>query len=332
MPVYKDAKRGSWYVKYSAKDPLTNKRKQILKRGFATKRDAAKWEATQKAQQETSSSYITFRQLAEQYYAFNRPKERTRDTQMRRLEIYFTGMDMPLNRLTKAFMTDWYIQFTNSDLSPSTMNLLIGIIRGIFKFGSDHYGYPDTAVTLKTVKASKRKYTTWSLEDFNQFIQAVDMPFYKILFTFYFFTGCRLSEATGLRKSDFDLENHTVHIQRNLKNEYSNRVLKLPQTLLDELQPLLDRCAEDGDVFPITSTSVIRALHKYIEISGVPKIRVHDLRHSFASLAIGNGNDIVAVSRYLGHANVNITLDVYAHLLKKNEDTLVSDIDSWMKK
>lgn len=332
MPTYKDEKRKTWYVKYSTKDPVTGERKQVLKRGFPTKREAQKWETQQKAQGTVSGSpSVTFRQLAEQYYAFNRPSERTRDTQMRRLEIHFTGMDMPLSRLTQAFMTDWYITFTASDLSPSTKNLMLKIIRCVFKFGSDHYGYPNLGIRLKSVKEPKRRYTTWSIEQFNRFISAVDKPFYKILFTFYYYTGCRCSEALGLIRSDFNLEDGTVHIQRNLKNTPSDRILKLPPLLLDELKPLLDLCGENDQIFPTDETCVLRALQKYTEISGVPKIRIHDLRHSFATNAIGNGNDIVAVSKYLGHASVKITMDVYAHLLEKNEDLLVSDINSWMK-
>ena len=333
MPVYKDEARKTWYVKYSTKDSLTGKRKQVLKRGFPTKRDAQKWEAQQKSQENTSGApSVTFRQLAEQYYAFNRPQERTRDTQMRRLEIHFTGMDMPLNRLTTAFMADWYITFTASDLSPASKNLIIKIIRSIFRFGSDHYGYPNAAARLKSVKEPKRRYITWSVGQFNQFISTVDRPFYKILFTFYYFTGCRCSEALGLIRSDFNLEDGTVHIQRNLKNTPSDRILKLPPLLLDELRPLLDMCGDDERVFPTDETCVLRALQKYTEISGVPKIRIHDLRHSFATNAIGNGNDVVAVSKYLGHASVKITMEVYAHLLEKNEDLLVANINSWMKK
>lgn len=330
MPAYKDTARGTWYVKYSAKDPLTGKRKQILKRGFETKRDAVKWEARQKASGETSSGSITFAQLAEQYYAYNSPKERTQRTQTDMMEKYFTGYDMPLGRLTKAYMTDWYISFSKTDLKPSTRNLLIKIIRSIFRFGADHYGFQNSAAMLKTYKEPKRQYTTWNLDEFRQFISAVDNPFYHALFSFYYFTGCRMSEATGLIRSDFDLEAGTVHIQRNLKTEASDRVLKLPQPLVDELKPLLD-LAEDGQVFPVAQTTLFATFRRYTDKAGVPRIRIHDLRHSFATNAIGHGANIVAVSRYLGHSTINQTLKTYSHLLEESHDDLVSNIESWMK-
>ena len=331
MPVYKDEKRNTWYVKYSTKDPLTGKRKQVLKRGFALKREALQWESEQKSRNERNTAYITFRQLAEQYYAFNRPKERTQATQTQMMEKYFPGYDMPLNRLTKAFLTDWYISFTGNELKTSTKNLCIKVIRAIFRFGSDHFEYPNPASMLKTLKEPKRRYETWDIDQFNQFIESVDNEFYRILFMFYYFTGCRQGEATHLLKSDFDLEHGTVHIQRNLKTEASNRILKLPPALLDELKPLLDIRTDDEKVFPVSPATLHWEFKKYISKSGVPEIRIHDLRHSFATNAIGHGNNIVAVSRYMGHSTTNQTMKTYAHLLEKSDDELVSNIGSWIK-
>lgn len=332
MPVYKDKQRGSWYVKYSAKDPLTNKRKQILKRGFATKRDAVKWEAAQKTKGDSASLQITFAQLLEKYYAYNSPKERTQRNQTKALEKYFTGYSLPLNRLTKAFLTDWYIEFSaRKDIKATTKNICISVIRSAFKFGADHYDYPNPSLPLKRFKEERLDYTTWTIGQFNQFIAAVDKPIYRLLFTFYYFTGCRQAEATGLIRSDFDLDAGTVHIQRNLKTEASNRILKLPEPLLEDLRPLLDIREDDEPVFPIPGTTLHCAFKQYIRKSGVPEIRIHDLRHSFATNAIGSGCNIVAVSRYLGHSNVNQTLRTYTHLLEKSDDELVSNIEKWMK-
>lgn len=332
MPVYKDEKRNTWYVKYSTKDPVTGKRKQVLKRGFILKREAQQWESEQKSKGEQNTACITFAQLLEKYYAFNRPKERTQRNQSKALEKYFAGYSLPLNRLTKAFLTDWYIEFSaRKDIKATTKNICISVIRSAFKFGADHYDYPNPSLPLKRLKEERYDYKTWTIDEFNQFLSAVDKPIYKLVFKFYYFTGCRHTEATGLKKSDFDIEHGTVHIQRNLKTESSDRVLKLPKTLLEELKPLLDIRADDETVFPIPPTTMQYAFKEYIRESGVPEIRIHDLRHSFATNAIGHGCNIVAVSKYLGHSNVNQTLRTYTHLLKKSDDELVSDIDSWMK-
>lgn len=65
--------------------------------------------------------------------------------------------------------------------------------------------------------------------------------------------------------------------------------------------------------------------------SGVKKIKIHDFRHSHASYLIANGMNIVAVSKRLGHSDVNMTLKVYTHLFKKNDDEITEFLDkSWI--
>lgn len=61
--------------------------------------------------------------------------------------------------------------------------------------------------------------------------------------------------------------------------------------------------------------------------SGVKKIRIHDLRHSHATILINNGINIVSVSRRLGHSDVNMTLKNYTHLLQKRDEEMMHLLD-----
>ena len=63
------------------------------------------------------------------------------------------------------------------------------------------------------------------------------------------------------------------------------------------------------------------------EYERLKKIRIHDLRHSHATILINNGVNIVAVSKRLGHSDINMTLKVYTHLLEKNADELVDKLE-----
>jgi integrase len=63
-----------------------------------------------------------------------------------------------------------------------------------------------------------------------------------------------------------------------------------------------------------------RGFYPALRRAGLRKIRFHDLRHTFASLMISNGEDIVRVSRMMGHANASITLNIYSHLVPKERD------------
>ena len=79
-------------------------------------------------------------------------------------------------------------------------------------------------------------------------------------------------------------------------------------------------------------TNVQREFARAIEASGVKPIRIHDLRHSHASLLIAHGVPVLAVSKRLGHSSVNITLSTYAHLLQKTEDEMLDTIDTLRQK
>jgi integrase len=66
--------------------------------------------------------------------------------------------------------------------------------------------------------------------------------------------------------------------------------------------------------------------------ASLPHIRIHDFRHSCASLLINNGASIILVSKYLGHSNISTTLNTYSHLYKNQFDEIVNTIDNLDKK
>lgn len=64
---------------------------------------------------------------------------------------------------------------------------------------------------------------------------------------------------------------------------------------------------------PISPDSVLHMLHRVLKRAGLPKVRFHDLRHTFATLVLQNGVDVKTVSGMLGHFSAGFTLDTYAH-------------------
>ena len=82
---------------------------------------------------------------------------------------------------------------------------------------------------------------------------------------------------------------------------------------------------------PLSQTTIDRKKENAINKSGVKRIRIHDFRHSHASNLIADGIDIVAVSKRMGHSNINITLTTYAHLLDKSTEKLIDSIENSSK-
>lgn len=347
MPIYKDKKRNTWYAVVDTYDPITNKRKQLFKRGFQTRREAQKFEAEYITENKHESS-ITFWDMAELRLDYKNPKEATRHQEEMRIKKYMPFYDEELKKITKNKLMEWTIELRKMDISTSLKNYCITVCKGVFQFASDFYGIPNNAIMLKKLKKQQseiQEMQTWTIEEFNQFISHVELKEYANCYTFLYWIGCRRGEALALQYTDFDMQNETVKIYHaikyykdgfiDLKNMSSIRTLKLPHHLFLVLKPVLEARNEDspfvfGGEQSLPITNLQRNFNKAIKASGVKKIRLHDLRHSFATNMINHGGNIVAVSKYLGHASIEQTLQTYTHLLEKTEDQLISTIDSLM--
>ena len=158
---------------------------------------------------------------------------------------------------------------------------------------------------------------------------------YRLLVKMAVFTGMRSGEIRGLQWGDIDWATGQVHVRRSYKEgrfnapktQASIRKIELPIFLTSELQEWKLACpkGEHDLIFPnlagnpMSNTNLLqRGFYPALRRAGLRKIRFHDLRHTFASLLIANGEDIVRVSRLLGHASPSITLTVYSHMLPNN--------------
>ncbi len=83
---------------------------------------------------------------------------------------------------------------------------------------------------------------------------------------------------------------------------------------------------------PINPNNVQRNFERIVTAAGLPRIRVHDLRHSHARIPLGNGVPVHVVSQRLGHANPSITLSVYAHVLGGMEDAAIDTLECLMER
>ncbi len=82
-----------------------------------------------------------------------------------------------------------------------------------------------------------------------------------------------------------------------------------------------------GGCEPLSDQTIRRRLNEYADKAGVKRIRVHDLRHSHASLLINKGQNILIVSQRLGHSDVTQTLNTYSHLMPNVQKQIISALD-----
>ena len=200
---------------------------------------------------------------------------------------------------------------------------------------------------VKPPRANKPKAEMHPLKDnqVGQFIQAIRGKTYEALFYTVLFTGMRESEAIGLSWDCIDFQSGTVHLYRQLKREEKKggeylfttlknrqeRTFKPPLEVISILKNVKRQQAEQrlkcgecwkdtGLVFTQEDGSHIYARTVYnnfksiVREIGLPEVRFHDLRHTYATLALQNGMDYKTLSNNLGHATVAFTMDKYGHV------------------
>ena len=164
------------------------------------------------------------------------------------------------------------------------------------------------------------------------------------LFTIALSLGLRLGEALGLRWSDVDFDKGLLQVRRTLqrikggvafsepKTARSYRTLVLPDVAISTLtahrvRQLEQRLAAgqrwgghdlvftNGDGNPLDRANVRKQFHRLLQTAGLPQIRIHDLRHTAATLLMLQGVNPRTVMELLGHSDVTMTLNTYSHVL-----------------
>lgn len=174
-----------------------------------------------------------------------------------------------------------------------------------------------------------------------------DWDFY-VFFSLAFYTGMRKGEIHALKWSDIDGEH--IHVTRSIaqklkgddretppKNKSSIRTLQMPKPLIailqqhkaryKQLQGFSDDFRICGGTRPLRDTSIQNANKKYAALAGIKTIRIHDFRHSHASLLANNGINIQEIARRLGHSKIEMTWNTYSHLYPREEERAVKLLD-----
>ena len=181
-------------------------------------------------------------------------------------------------------------------------------------------------------KVEHKEMKTLTADQLSAFFQeARDSGVYE-LYYIDLTTGLRRGELLGLKWSDIDLEKGDLRVQRQigringkiiempLKTKNAYRTLPLSKDAIDVLMQQRRKTGNSEWVFPsptggpMSPDSVLHMLHRVLKRAGLPKVRFHDLRYTFATLALQNGVDIKTVSGMLGYFSAGFTLDTYAHV------------------
>ena len=252
---------------------------------------------------------------------------------------------IPLNKLTSLELQKLYKKLLDSGridrveskkqpkgLSAKTVRNINQIISSAMELAKEQrliLFNPTESCALP--KLEHREMKTLTAEQLASFLQEAKESGVYEMYYIELATGLRRGELLGLKWEDIDLRQGIIHVRRQvaringeiteapLKTKNSYRAVSIGPDAVDILKAQKKKIADDyvfpsSNGGPISPDSVIHMLHRVLKRAGLPKVRFHDLRHTFATLALQNGVDIKTVSGMLGHFSAGFTLDTYAHV------------------
>ncbi len=219
------------------------------------------------------------------------------------------------------------------------LNSIINYAKRFYDLNTNPCG---KAGTIGKAKAEEMDY--WTYDEYIAFSEGVkDKSLSYICFEVLYWTGMREGELLALSPTDIDLDNKIISINRTYqriggkdvftspKTRKSKRKIPIPDFLCQELSDYIQsRYMLDADerLFPVTKSYLSHEMIRGCKKTGVKKIRIHDIRHSHASLLINQGCDALMLADRLGHEKVSTTLNTYSHLFPHKQQDLVHSLES----
>lgn len=282
------------------------------------------------------------------------------------LHIYPYFKSSYINHVNISDIRKWAEMTEKKGLSVRYMNKLYDILKTIFDYAMKNYSLDSNPVQIfgrfqkknDEVIKDKDKIRYITLDEFNQFISAIDNLLWKTFFITLFYTGARKSEIQALTWNDIDFNKNEIIIDKiisvktteqfkitNTKNK-QNRKIKMSRTLKDTLYNYKKEMmkytdfSENWYVFGNTrflpQTTIDRYKHKYFKLSKVREITIHEFRHSHVSLLINEyiksgqtdtAKFFLTLSNRMGHT-IDVMQNTYMHLFPTIQDEIVDLLDN----
>lgn len=345
MPVYKDKDRGTWYCCFYYTDWQGSKKRKI-KRGFTKQKEAKEYERNflDKVQ---SNSQMTMASLTSLY--IEDMQNRLRQSTMSNKKYLIDTKILPYFIKTKisdikpTTIRHWQNELISQGYSETYLKTINNQLCAILNYAVKYYGLKENpchkAGSMGRKNAKEMQF--WTRDDFNTFINNVDDIQAYNAFLILYWCGLRVGELLALTKNDIDFENKTLSVNKSYqrlkgqdiitepKTPKSNRLIALPDFLCKELKNYIDQLYDDNArLFQMSKHSLYKELRQGCQQSGVKRIRIHDLRHSHASLLIELGFSPLLIAERLGHENIETTLNTYSHLYPHKQTELACMLDT----
>ena len=353
---------------YLGLNPMTNKYIYKKRKGFLTYAEAVKAynELKFKNQNKPDAKRILFSTVYEEW--FKQKKLSIKKATINNIHGYFKNHVLPVfgNVYIDKITSKHVQEFTNIKYQElKGYRLIVKYVSSVFKYGVYHgyihYNPCDNITFPFNVNEKYEKnddfYNFLNTEDLIIFLSEAKKRLSEMWYLYFYliaFTGMRKGEALGLNWDNIiTIDNkHIIQIRQTVTRAMEGQIIDYPKTknsirdieITDDLYNLLmswkkkqyETFGKLKMVFNntkldyITQSQPDRQLKKVYKNLTINKITIHGLRHTFASICFEAGMDIKNVQEILGHANYQITLDLYTHLTNKKQETSMKQFSNYL--
>lgn len=349
MPAYKDEKTNTWLCSFLYTN-WNGDRKRKCKRGFPLKKEALDWER-KFLSKSTMSCNMTFQALTELY--FEDMSTRLKATTISNKRYLFDTKllpffgKLPIDKITPAHIRKWQNDLIGhkKDYAPTYLKTTNNQLSAVFNYAVKYYNLSSNPCRIAGSMGKKDadEMQIWTVEQFKQAMVCCKRDSDRLAFEIMFYGGLRIGEALALTPADID-EAKVISITKSYTRLHGEDVIstpKTPKSIRDVTIPMFlyehiqSYMASLYDITPDTRFFIFgkgtlnRSLKSCAVDAGLPLIRVHDLRHSHASLLVEMGYSILLISQRLGHEKVDTTMNTYAHLYPDKQEKLADDLQQF---
>lgn len=342
MPVYYDEKTKTWFCKFYYTD-YTGVRRQKKKRGFKLQREAKEWERAFLEKQQGTPD-MTFQALYDIYMEDmeHRLRPNTTNTKKSVFEnrILPHFKEKPINSITPADIRAWQNIQIAAGYSDSYLCRMHGIMSALFNYAVTYYNLPSNPCA-KAGRMGKHTHLInfWTLDQYNRFIQHIEDIRAKTALDLLFYSGMRFGEMMALTLGDIDLAANTISITKTFhqsmhtigppKTENSVRCIAMPPSIIGEILTYTSKIYginPHDRIFTFTNSLLRGNIKRGTEKAGIPRIRIHDLRHSHVSLLIELGFSPHLIAERIGDT-VQMVNNTYGHLYPSKHEEVADKLN-----